>query len=114
MVYVFAETPEGSKLMVPDPVMGPPVRPGPVEMDVTVPPLRFVIVAIPAAVDTEMPDPAATLMTPAFVTATLPVLALTLMPGPAEMLVTPPPPPPEAVMIAVIGSTLSPEPTVSG
>jgi hypothetical protein len=114
LVYVFAETPEGAKLMVPEVEKGPPVRPGPVLTEVTVPAFRFVTVATPPTVDTEMPEPAATLITPAFVIVTLPVLALTLMPVPAKIPVTPPPPPPEEVMMAVTGSTLSPEPTVIG
>jgi hypothetical protein len=100
--------------MVPIEVMEPPVRPAPVLILVTVPLFGLVIVETPPTVDTEIPDPATMLVIPVFEIVTLPVLAVTLIPGPAAILVTPEPPPPEEVKIDVIGLKFRPEPIAIG
>jgi hypothetical protein len=89
-----------ARLMVPLVVMGPPVRPAPVLIPVTVPMqlLVLVIVTAPAELEREMPAPAVKAVTPVLLTVTFPVFPLTLMPDPAKMPVTAPPPPPEEVM----------------
>jgi hypothetical protein len=113
LVYVFAITPEVASAIVPETVMMPPVRPVPAVILVTVPRLVALIVTVPEEPEILIPVPAMRLVTPVLVTVTLPVELLTEIPGPAAMVLTPPPPPVE-VKTAVAGSTLSPAPTVSG
>ena len=103
-----------ARAIVPVVVIGPPVSPVPVRIPVTVPVLVLVIRTDPAEPEREIPGPAAKAVTPVLLTVTFPVFPLRLIPVPAKMPVTAPPPPPVEDITADKGSTLRPEPTLIG
>ncbi len=100
-----------ARAIVPLVVIGPPVRPRPVVIDVTVPAAADEIVIAPVLPERETPAPAIRLVTPAFVTVTLPVGPETDIPAPAIIVFTPPPPPVEEIVPSWL--TLRPAPTTS-
>jgi hypothetical protein len=93
-VYGPGVTDVFASAIVPVVVIVPPVNPVPAVIEVTPPPPPpvAVIVIFPVELSREIPGPALSESTPVFVTRTLPVVADTLMPNPALMSVTPPPP----------------------
>jgi hypothetical protein len=81
--------------MVPLVVTVPPLRPVPAVTEVTVPVVRDDTVIVPVLPLSEIPGPAAKLVTPALVMVTLPVGPETLIPTPGRMERTLPAPPVE-------------------
>ena len=100
------------RAIVPEVVIGPPVRPAPVLIAVTVPAVSELIVTAPVAPEIEIPVPATMLVTPELVIVTLPVGPLTPMPVPARMLETAPEPPVE--VMTPVDETDRPDPTIRG
>jgi hypothetical protein len=94
--------------MVPVEVMGPPVRPVPVLIRVTVPGVTgagfvFDMVRLPPVPEMLIPTPAVRVRTPVLVTVTTPpVFADTKMPDPGRIVETPPGPVPPALIVPVM------------
>jgi hypothetical protein len=88
--------------MVPAVVIVPPVKPVPAVTEVTDPEPEALTVIIPVLALRVTPTPAIKLVTPVLLTTTLPTFGDTAMPVPPVTLVTPPPPPPEDVITAVL------------
>jgi hypothetical protein len=111
-VYVPGVTEVFERAIVPEDVMGPPVRPAPVEIEVTVPGEVTDRVTMPVPEEAETPGPGMILVTPEFEIVTLPVGPESAIPGPATRVLTPPPPP--VAEITPFRSTVMPAPTMRG
>jgi hypothetical protein len=112
LVYVPGVTAVFASAIVPETVIGPPVKPAPVETVVTVPRAIADRVTVPVPAEAEIPGPGTMLVTPVFEIVTLPVGPDNPMPSPATRVFTPPPPPTDE--ITPNWSTLRPAPTIRG